>query len=167
MTATAMKQITGRHVLFALIGFFGVMFIANGIFIYLALSTFHGLDNPNAYERGLNYNDRIEAADKQSALGWSHQVVAVGGGELQVSIRDRTGQPVTGLIVSGEIRRAVGDEAGLSLKLESAGNGLYRASAAEAEPGNWIVSLDAARLQGNGMETLYRIKERVWLKPNS
>jgi nitrogen fixation protein FixH len=166
MTATAMKQLTGRHVLFALLGFFGVMLIANGFFIYFALSTYQGLDNPNAYERGVNYNQRIEAAEKQAALGWSHQVVAGDVGKLQVIIRDRTGQPVTGLIVSGEIRRAVGEDAGLPLKLESAGDGSYRAGVAEAEAGNWIVSLDAARLQGNGMETVYRIKERIWLKPN-
>ena len=168
MTAAAMKQFTGRHVLLILIGFFGLMLVANGIFVYFALSTYQGLDNPNAYERGVNYNQRIEAAEKQAALGWSHQLVAGDTGELEVAIRDRTGQPVTGLIVSGEIRRAVGGEAaGLPLKLESAGDGLYRASAAGAEPGNWIVWLDAARLQGNGMETVYRMKERLWLKPNS
>ena len=96
MTATAMKQLTGRHVLFALLGFFGVMLIANGFFIYFALSTYQGLDNPNAYERGVNYNQRIEAAEKQAALGWSHQVVAGDVGKLQVIIRDKTGEPVTG-----------------------------------------------------------------------
>ncbi|MGF1622846.1 MAG: FixH family protein [Rhodomicrobiaceae bacterium] len=167
MTAAAMRQFTGRHVLFILIGFFGLMLVANGIFVYFALSTYQGLDNPNAYERGVNYNQRIETAEKQAALGWSHQLVTGDAGKLEVTLRDRTGQPVTGLIVSGEIRRAVGEAAGLPLKLESAGDGSYRASVAEAEPGNWIVRLDAARLQGNGMETVYRMKERVWLKPNS
>jgi len=166
MTATAMKQITGRHVLFALIGFFGVILIANGIFIYFALSTYQGLDNPNAYERGVNYNERIEAAEKQAALGWSHQLVA-GAGKLELRIHDKAGKPVTGLIVSGEIRRAVGEEMGLPLKFEGSADGVYRAEAERVEPGNWIVSLEAARLQSDGLEIEYRIKERVWLKPSS
>jgi hypothetical protein len=36
----AVKPIAGRHVLLALIGFFGLMLIANGFFVYFALATF-------------------------------------------------------------------------------------------------------------------------------
>ena len=35
----------GRHVLMSLIGFFGLMLIANGLFVYFALSTFTGSDS--------------------------------------------------------------------------------------------------------------------------
>jgi len=167
MTATTMKQITGRHVLFYLLGFFGVMLIANGIFIYFALSTFHGLDNPNSYERGLNYNQRIEAAERQASLGWSHEITLGAAETLEVSFSDKAGKPVNGLIVGGEIRRPVGQEAGQPVKFESVGDGMYRASADGIQPGNWIVSLQASRLHSQGLETVYRMKERLWLKPNS
>jgi hypothetical protein len=40
----AVKPIAGRHVLLALIGFFGLMLIANGFFVYFALATFSGGD---------------------------------------------------------------------------------------------------------------------------
>ena len=46
------KGIAGRHVLSALIAFFGVMFIANGFLVYYAVSTFSGGERPNPYRSG-------------------------------------------------------------------------------------------------------------------
>lgn len=163
MTVIPMKQITGRHVLFMMIGFFCVMLVANGIFVYLALSTFRGLENPNAYQDGVNYNQRIEAAQKQAALGWSHQLVLTSGGALELKLVNSDASPVTGVTVSGEVRRPVGGDKSHSLHFEEMGKGIYRADIGQNIIGNWIVSLEATRSQS----AIYRIKERLWLKPNS
>lgn len=167
MTAISMKQLTGRHVLFMLIGFFGVMLMANAIFVYFALSTFRGLENPNAYQDGVNYNLRIEAGQKQAALGWSHEIVANMPEKLELHLFDKNGEPLTGLIVSGALRRPIGELSGELMKFEEAGGGIYRADLKQLEAGNWIVSLEASRMNSYGPEILYRIKERLWLKPNS
>lgn len=167
MTVIAMKEITGRHVLIAFIAFFGVMLTANGIFLYFALSTFNGLDNPNAYQEGLQYNQRIEAARRQTVLGWSHGVALLDAGRIELTVKDRTGNPVSGLAVSGTIGRPVTDEFTQALTFEETGLGLYAAKAHGLQPGNWIVSLEAAKSRTQGLETVYRIKERLWLKPNS
>ena len=42
MTARTANGIAGRHVLWGLIGFFGVIFAVNAIFVYAAEETFSG-----------------------------------------------------------------------------------------------------------------------------
>jgi nitrogen fixation protein FixH len=166
MTVIAVKEITGRHVLIGLLGFFGIMLLVNGIFVYFALSTFNGLENPNAYRDGLHYNQRIAAAERQAALGWSHRLAVGEAGRLEVTIRDKAGEPVSGLAVNGDIRRPVGDGPAQPLVFDEVGSGIYAAKPAGLAAGNWIVSLDARGPRGGGEATAYRIKERLWLKPH-
>ena len=64
------KPIEGRHVLMGLIAFFGVMLCANGIFLYLAMTTFAGGDTADPYRKGLNYNETLVAAERQAERGW-------------------------------------------------------------------------------------------------
>lgn len=165
MTAISVKQLTGRHVLFALFGFFGVMLLANGIFLYAALSTFNGLQNPNAYQEGINYNDRIEAARRQDALGWSHSVTLAKSGRVEIVFKDSSGDPVSGLSVSGTIARPVSDRYTRELAFNEVGLGLYAVNVENIEPGSWIVSLQAAKPE-TAADPMYRLKERLWLKPN-
>lgn len=167
MSGFAMKEITGRHVLIGLAGFFGVMLIANGLFVYFALSTFEGVDNPNAYEEGLRYNERIEAERRQAALGWSHAVTIRQTGRIELAIRDRESHPVSGLTISGQIARPVAAETTQPLVFQESAPGLYAASADGLTPGGWIVSIEAVKPHRQGPETLYRLKDRLWLKPNS
>jgi nitrogen fixation protein FixH len=159
-----MREIQGRHVLFILIGFFGVMLAVNGIFIYLAVSTFNGLES-DAYQKGIHYNDRIDAGGRQSALGWSHSVALWADGVVRVSVKDRQGAAVSGLAISGEIGRPVADRFTLALSFRETGAGTYIATPASLEPGNWIVSLQATRAESASGASAYQIKERLWLKP--
>ncbi len=167
MTVIAVKELTGRHVLFALFGFFGMMLVANGIFVYYALETFHGVDDPNAYQDGLSYNQRIEAERRQDALGWSHALTLSDGGRVMLTFNDKAGNPVSGLTVAGTLGRPVDDSFTHKLALKESGTGVYSARIEGLGAGTWIVSLEASKLRGEGSETLYRIKERLWLKPNS
>ena len=45
------ERIEGRHVLLALLGFFGFMLLANGIFLYYAVGTFNGFETTDAYRK--------------------------------------------------------------------------------------------------------------------
>lgn len=69
--ARAERKITGRTVLFWMIGFFTVIFIANAIFLHLAWKSFPGVVTETAYEDGLAYNDAIAASREQAARDWS------------------------------------------------------------------------------------------------
>ena len=164
MSAAIVRQMHGRHVAFILAGFFGVMLAVNGIFIYLAVTTFNGLEN-DAYQKGLHYNERIRAADRQAALGWSHKLTLAPDGGVLVSVSNRQGAPVSGLSVAGEIARPVADRFTSTLAFRETGPGTYLAPAASLPPGNWMVSLQATRAESPSGQTAYQIKERLWLKP--
>ena len=60
------KELKGRHVLMVLCGFFVVMFVVNGIFVYFALATFSGGDTSNPYRKGLHYNEMLAADERQA-----------------------------------------------------------------------------------------------------
>ncbi len=53
------RPFTGRHLLYWLLGFFGVMMVANAIFIWLALNTFTGVISKTAYQESITYNQRF------------------------------------------------------------------------------------------------------------
>lgn len=165
MTVTTMKELTGRHVLYSLIGFFGVMLLANGIFLYLAVTTFNGLDTPNAYQEGVNYNERIEAARKQAVLGWSHKLTLTENGRVELLVKDKAGDAVSGLKVSGTIARPVSNSTTQELAFKEVSLGLYAAPADNIDAGNWVITLSAAK-SASETDVLYRLKERLWLKPN-
>ena len=68
------QGVGGRHVLMVVLGFFGVVFVVNGVMIYSALSTHTGLVANEPYRKGLHYNERIEADERQARLGWSDSI---------------------------------------------------------------------------------------------
>lgn len=163
MTARTMKQLTGRHVLYTLFGFFGVMLIANGIFVYFALTTFNGLESPTAYQDGVDYNARIQAERRQAALGWKHEILLRAEGVLVVSLKDRSGLAVTGLTIRGTLARPASDRFTRDLVFQEAEPGRYKVELEGIQGGNWIAALSATDASANA---IYRLKERLWLKPN-
>jgi nitrogen fixation protein FixH len=161
------REVTGKHVLIAVLAFFGVMLAVNAVFVVFALSTFNGGEGGRAYQRGLDYNQVIEAGRAQEALGWSHRTEVTRAGQVSLSLADRNGAPVAGLVLDGEIGRPVNDRYTRPLAFREAAPGVYAADLAGLEPGNWVVSLAASRRGGPDGNVIYRAKERLWLKPNS
>jgi nitrogen fixation protein FixH len=158
------RELTGRHVLYILLGFFGIAFAANGIMIYLAVSTSSGRE-ANAYSQGLHYNERIAAARAQAALHWSHTVELDEAGGVRIVLTDKAGAPVSGLNLQGEIGRPAADQFTHRLVFTETRPGLYAASPGALEAGSWIVTVAALRGHAPGEQPVYRIKERQWLKP--
>ena len=142
------RILTGRHVLFGLLAFFGFVLLANAVFIYLALDTFTGLTTDNAYQRGLQYNETLEARAAQRELGWSAQVTfAESGGEagvLTVVLKDRAGAPLEDLRVSGEVRRPTHEGHDRAVTLARSGAGT-KAGGGEARGGAGCTSAAPGR----------------------
>ncbi|HKZ97633.1 MAG TPA: FixH family protein [Hyphomicrobiaceae bacterium] len=157
------RIVEGRHVLLALIGFFSLVMAVNGLLTYTAISTFGGVDNPNAYRDGLSYNERIAADERQSELGWRHDVaVSADRARLSVSVFDREGAPLAGLRISASIGRPVTNRHDAVLALEEIRPGAYEAETPDLGAGSWIVEIRAV---GRGDSAVYRARKRLWLKP--
>lgn len=153
-------KVEGRHVLIGFIVFFGVIFLANGIFLYYALHTFGGGDTSDPYRKGLHYNATLAEAARQDQQGWRTELVyGVKPARLTVSLSDKSGQPVSGLHIGAHIGRPATDQEDVSVKLSEAAAGIYAAELRLA-PGQWVVQLQSEDLSRAGDPT-YRLKQRI------
>ena len=157
------KPITGRHVLFGLIGFFGVMLIVNGIFLYYAVGTFNGFETTNAYSRGLTYNARIAADAAQESRGWTASARHDARGEkIVIEVKNRRGAGIAGLMIQGEIRRPATDRQDQKVTFKEGAPARY-AIPIELAAGQWVL-LAEAREPGKSGEPAFRFKQRLWVK---
>lgn len=153
------KPITGRHVLLGLVGFFGLMLIANGLFVYFALSTFTGSDS-DPYRRGLHYNDTVAAAERQAERGWRSSLsYDAGNRRLSLGLTDNQAKPVTGLKINALVGRPVTDKEDHALSLKEEASGVYSADI-ELRPGQWVVSAATPEEPRSG-EPAYQLKQRL------
>ncbi len=148
------------------VAFFVVVLIANGIMIWVALSSWTGVVDPRYYETGLRYNRLIEAAEASRALGWTARArVRVGAdrqGRIVVELRDREGRPVAGAEVRGRLVRPTHEGEDVSLVLAPESTGRYVARFVLPAFGQWRLHLRARR-----GDDLFVHGERLFLAPPS
>jgi len=152
--------IEGRHVLFGLVAFFGVMLIANGALFYLAVSTFSGGDTSNAYQKGLSYNEIVEAAKRQDERGWRSELAYENNTRrLTLRIVDKLEAPITGLQVNARLGRPATDKEDRQVELREIDAGVYAATL-DLAPGQWVISI-ASGWDKEGNDSAYRLKQRL------
>lgn len=137
--------LTGRHVLSALVLFFGVVIAANVAFVVAAVRSFPGEDAQHAYAAGLRFNEVLKAREQQTALGWTAALDATrarGIVTVRVRMSDRNGAPLARLKLSGELRRPTHAGEDHALSFRAAPSGVYVAETSAAE-GAWDVRVRA------------------------
>jgi len=168
MRSFTRRPLTGRAVLIALLGFFGVTFLVNGIFTYFAVSTFNGLVTEGSYRKGLQYDAQLAAEAAQEQLGWTAELQLTGGGRaLRFTVTDDDGRPVAGRLVRVRVGRPATDKFDRTLSLSEVAPGTYSRDIALSGAGNWLASLEVLEGYGEAARVVYRMKKRLWLKPQS
>lgn len=157
----AERTLTGRHVLIAVCAFFGIVFAVNGYFLFSALATHTGVVAVEPYRKGLAYNDRIAASDRQVARGWRDTVTASGDGTVAVVLADASGAAVPGIKLTGSIGRPSTAREDIALVFVETTPGLYRAKVTTLAPGAWIIALQA---HSTASEPDYQMRRRLWLE---
>lgn len=158
----------GRHVLCAIVGFFGIIFAVNGVLIYYALATHSGLVAQEPYRKGLTYNARIAADERQEALGWSSDIKADAQGRVSLVLADAAGSPVGNLVVKGVLGRPSANRNDVDLAFKEQSPGSYVAFAGPMAPGVWLVNIEARGGSAGAAETpdpVFRARRRLWLQP--
>jgi nitrogen fixation protein FixH len=153
----------GGHVLGAFLGFFAAILAVNGAMIYSAVSTHSGLVANEPYRKGLHYNDRIIAAERQALLGWTETLEVARDGRVRVTLAEAGGRPVPGMRVAGVLGRPSTNRHDVALALGETSPGQYEARTAPLAAGNWLVSLEARA--HDEADPIYRSRRRLWLKP--
>ncbi|MDX1529932.1 MAG: FixH family protein [Rhodothermales bacterium] len=114
------------------------------------------------YRQGLDYDAVQKAQQASAALGWTAEAVldtptANGLQPLAVTVRDRRGAPVTGLVGIVRARRADEAEAAATVPLaETEAPGVYRQALPLGRGGVWDFELDARRGEARFVTTIRR-----------
>jgi nitrogen fixation protein FixH len=140
----------GSRIPLIFFAFFGVVLIANSTLIYIALSTWTGLETKNHYIKGRDYNDTLAKVAAQDALGWTVEsaVLPTGtAGRFAVSVRvvGADGAPVEGATVVARLERPT--HHGVDVKI----------ALAETTPGTHVGVVDLP-LAGE-----WRIRRLIWV----
>lgn len=158
------RRLRGRHVLGAMLAFFGVIVVADATMIYKAVTTFGGVDNVNAYRDGLAYNARIASAERQAKLGWRDTVeILADPDRIRVSLTDAKGQPLSALKVEATLGRPATVRSDAVLPLAETAPGVFEAVLPESGEGAWIATVRA--FQTDSEEPAYQNRRRLWVKP--
>jgi nitrogen fixation protein FixH len=157
------RELTGRAVLYWLIGFFAIVFAVNGVLVQAATSTFRGMETGSSYQAGLIFSQEISSAECQDALHWQVEGKLMrdsrGDAVLAISARDAQGVPLAGLTASAHLAHPADARLDLAIPMKPAGSGTFRGEEA-ATPGQWELIIDLSR----GDERLFRSRSRVTLR---
>lgn len=135
------------------VGGMGVVVLANAAMVAIALGTWTGLETEGHYQKGLEYNRNLAAAEAQAALGWTLTLDAAPtarSGEshvvdLHLVLADRDGRPLNNLDVSVMLIRPTHEGFDQEVRLLPAGDGAYAATVKLPLPGQWEARVLAAR----------------------
>ncbi|UUX50320.1 FixH family protein [Nisaea acidiphila] len=168
LAMTEPARLKGKHVLFTLLGFFGVVIAVNVTFVVIALDTWTGLTTPKSYVEGLNYNSLIEDATKQRALGWTADIaVARDPGKpdsfavtVTASLGDRNGKPLAAESVTLSFRHPINEKYDQTIALTRGADGRYTGAAELPVAGNWDTRMTARMADGSS----FRRDGELWIK---
>jgi len=142
------RELTGRHVLFCLLGFFGVVFGVNAWLVKAATSTFGGVETTSSYKAGLMFEQDVASAERQDELHW--QVDGnlarseLGEAALDISVRDAFGAPVTGLTAHARLAHPADERLDHLIALDRTEAGKFRGQT-QAQSGQWELIVDLYR----------------------
>ncbi|MBE7636668.1 hypothetical protein GUA87_07400 [Sneathiella sp. P13V-1] len=158
------KKLEGKHVFMILLAFFGVMFAVNGVFVYVALTSFSGVTEKDAYVKGLNYNRAIEENLEQRARNWLVLLDTENLGQsssiLTLSAKDRNGEDLFFDDVTMVLKRPAQEDLDFEVTLTKEAE-KFVATVEFPLPGQWDVIVLA---NGAGYDKPYRLEKRLWVK---
>ncbi len=152
------KMHKGAWPLWWLAAFFGIIFIANIILVFLATDSWTGLETEDAYEKGRLYNDKLAAAEAQKQLGWIADLTLTGN-RLELDLLSKESEPVGSAEVVVQIRRPTHEGHDFAVKMAEQQPGRYIANLEFPLAGQWEAELTARR-EG----AVFRLKQRFTVK---
>jgi nitrogen fixation protein FixH len=156
------RHLRGAHVLIAIVAFFCVVIAVNAIMVYSAVSTYSGVVAAEPYRKGLHYNDRVLANERQQLLGWQDAFTVDRSGQIALTIRDVEGRSINGLDVQIIIGRPATNRHDTKVALIANAAGGYAAKVAPLQAGTWIVTVEA-RTSAADENPIFRARRRLWL----
>ena len=133
------RTFTGWHMTAILVLFFGTVMAVNFFMAAQARSSFGGIVVENSYIASQNYNDWLEEADAQQALGWTLDTSWRDDGRLEAI----AGGPGADATLVATARHTIGRAPNVDLTFERQENGRF-VSQQELPEGRWTVRFELA-----------------------
>jgi nitrogen fixation protein FixH len=157
------RELTGKHVLLCLLGFFGVVFAVNAVLVKAATSTFGGVETSSSYKAGLMFEQEVARAGQQDELQW--QVAGkltrdkAGEAVLDISARDARGAALAGITARARLAHPADERLDHVIALERTNAGRFHGET-QAQPGQWELIVDLYRDDAR----VFRSRSRVTLR---
>lgn len=133
------RPFTGRHMLFVMCSFFGVVIAVNLFMATMAAKSWTGLIARNGYVATQLMSQREAREAAAVAAGWQLSATMADEG-LLVAALDGTGRPIHSAAVVAAVERPVMDKDDRPVTLDAVGAGRYRLVEALA-PGRWFLDV--------------------------
>lgn len=142
---------------------FAVILAANMVMVVMAVDSFGGITDNKAYEKGLAYNQTLDAREAMAGLGWQvgWQLDDRGSGlaRVVVDVADAAGQPLEGVEVAMVVTRPVGVSATMVVPLVEDAAGRFAGEMRLPMAGQWEAAVTVRR-GGDEYETQQRFSVR-------
>ena len=152
MSAATPFRFTGWHFLACMTVFFGIDIAINVAFIVRAVQTFPGEVADDPYEAGVAYDQTLAREAVEQKLGWLAIVDDAGptgrGEAITARWNDKSGRPLSGLTVTGLLRRPATEQENTPIRFTEVAPGAYRA-VAHVAPGAWDLDVTATNRRGD------------------
>jgi len=136
--------------------FFAVIFAVNFFYIYISQKTWRGLATDDAYQKGLHYNQILEAEKKQKELGWkmaiSYRNLGENKGVLEIDLKDKNSQKISDAEIEVNFKRPTQEGKDFSQKLKFR-DGVFKADISFPLKGQWDFEIRAVRGEDVFQET--------------
>jgi nitrogen fixation protein FixH len=135
-----MQKTAWRFFPLAIMAFLVTVVIVDGGMIWSAVQSFPGAADDHAFDTGNKYNEILENAARQAALGWQLKVNVVSR-DIEVTLTDQNGN-VLPAAVEAVATHPVGPASPTSLGFTSDGV-KYVSTSSLPSPGQWDLGLTA------------------------
>ncbi|TCU24417.1 nitrogen fixation protein FixH [Rhizobium azibense] len=133
------KGFTGRHMLFIMLVFFGIIISVNMTMAWYASSSWSGLVVENTYVASQEFNKKAQAMQAMAKSGVSGEF-ALQDGLIVYRLRNRDGSPATADAVTAHFKRPVGDHEDFVIRLSKNRDGHFE-TRHRVLSGDWIVEI--------------------------
>jgi nitrogen fixation protein FixH len=149
-------QLTGWHVLAAVVAFFAIVIAVDTAFMVFAYRTFPGQVSATPYEDGVAYNRKLAQLNAQAHLGWIPVATVAADGAVRLDVRDKAGAPVRALTLAGRLERPATETGRIALAFRETEPGVYAARPGRLV-GAWDLSVVLTDAAGRRFEAERRL----------
>lgn len=149
------RQFTGWHMVAVMVAFFGIIIGVNVTMAVFAATSWTGLITKDSYLAGQSYNEEMEKARRQDALGLVG-ALTLSASQVEFEFRDADGNPVIAESIEVSLGRPADNAEDHRVALAYEGAGVYRA-ADTLGAGQWQAELKATLADGTNWRKLWRL----------